>query len=258
MKPDMCRVFVFASVLGFVSAACAGPLTGVQQLLLVVPSDWKEVSTRLVCFERTNSSGEWRKCGRTISVVIGRNGLGWGTGLHPTNHLEGPSKREGDGKSPAGIFRLSGAFGYAELASVKWIRLPYVQCTSALECVDDPQSAHYNSTIERSKVAKPDWQSFEHMKRNDDLYRLGIFVDHNAHPAVAGRGSCIFIHIWEGRGIGTSGCTAMAPERLEELLEWLDPSKHPVLVQLPNSEYFRWRRAWELPELYFENDILAR
>jgi D-alanyl-D-alanine dipeptidase len=248
---------IFAAVWSAISAWSA-PLSDVQQVLLVVPSDWNQVSTRMICFERTNSSGEWRKWGRTVPVVLGRNGLGWGTGLHPTNDLRGPIKREGDGKSPAGIFRLSGAFGYAEATSAKWIRLPYVQCTSALECVDDPQSRHYNTTLERSKVSKPDWQSFEHMKRSDELYELGIFIDHNVSPTAAGRGSCIFMHIWEARGIGTSGCTAMARERLEEILRWLEPSRHPVLVQLPNNEYFSRRQAWELPELYFENDILTQ
>ena len=258
MKPQKRSAFVFAAVLGFVISAAAAPLSDVQQLLLVIPSDWDQVSARMLCFARTNTSASWQKWGRTIPVVVGRNGLGWGTGLHPTNDLQGPVKREGDGKSPAGIFRLSGAFGYEAPNAVKWIRMPYVQCTSALECVDDPQSAHYNTTLERSKVAKPDWQSFEHMLRNDDAYRLGLFVDHNANPPVSGRGSCIFVHIWEGPKTGTSGCTAMASERLEELLRWLEPSKNPVLVQMPKAEYFKERVAWKLPEDFVENDILEK
>jgi len=138
---------------------------------------------------------------------------------------------------------------------MKWIKIPYVQCASALECVDDPKSAHYNSIVDASKVAKPDWQSFEHMRRNDELYQLGIFVEHNQNPTVAGKGSCIFIHIWQGPTVGTSGCTAMTEERLTELLGWLDAPKIPVLVQLPKAEYFRWRFAWKLPELSIEEDF---
>jgi len=256
MKSARKCTLVFAAVLAFIAGACAQPLAGVQQLLLVVPSDWNQVSARMLCFERTNIAAPWRKWGRTIPVVVGRNGLGWGRGLHPTNDLQGPIKREGDGKSPAGIFRLSGAFGYAEPESVKWIHMPYVQCTSVLECVDDTQSAHYNTVVEHPKVAKPDWQSFEHMLRNDDAYRFGLFVDHNANPPVSGGGSCIFVHIWKDATTGTSGCTAMAAERLEELLKWLEPSKNPVLVQLPKAEYFRERVAWKLPEDFVENDIL--
>ena len=246
-------------VLAFLFMRVAGgaqPLADVQQVLLVVPSDWNEVSTHLICFERTNRTAIWEKFGHTIPVVIGRSGLGWGTGLHPTNDLTGPMKREGDGKSPAGIFRLTGAFGYEQPDSVKWIHLPYAQCTSMLECVDDPNSSHYNSILDASKVAKSDWRSFENMRRNDELYRLGIFVEHNQSPAIAGKGSCIFIHIWQGPTIGTSGCTAMAPERLTEILGWLEPTKRPVLVQLPKAEYFRWRFSWKLPELSTVDDKL--
>jgi D-alanyl-D-alanine dipeptidase len=251
MKPERKRGLAFTAVLAVATCVCANPLADVQQVLLVVPLDWNEVSTRLICFERTNRAS-WQKVGHTIPVVIGRSGLAWGSGLHPTNGLEGPMKHEGDGKSPAGIFRLSGAFGYEQPESMKWVRLPYVQCTSALECVDDENSAHYNGVIERSKIAKPDWHSAEHMRRPDDLYQLGIFVEHNQNPTVAGKGSCIFMHIWQGPTAGTSGCTAMAPERLTELLRWLDPVKQPALVQLPKAEYFRWRFSWRLPELSVE------
>jgi D-alanyl-D-alanine dipeptidase len=254
MKPERADPLAFAFLIAIAVTACADPLAEVQQLLLVVPSDWNAVSAHLVCFERTNSAAPWQKWGHTIPVVIGRGGLGWGRGLHPANGVDGPIKREGDGKSPAGIFRLTGAFGYEQPDSMKWIHLPYVQCGSALECVDDPKSSHYNATVERSKIGDKDWESSEHMRRTDDLYRLGIFVAHNQNPAVAGKGSCIFIHIWEGPTVGTSGCTAMAAERLTELLSWLEPTNNPVLVQLPKAEYLHWRFSWKLPEHSTEND----
>lgn len=39
----------------------------------------------------------------------------------------------------------------------------------------------------------------------------------------------------------------MAAENIQVLLGWLDPKKHPVLVQLPEAEYGRFRAAWSLP-----------
>ena len=179
--------------------------------------------------------------------LIGRNGLGWGAGLHSQAGLGGPIKREGDGKSPAGVFLLSGAFGYAPVKEMKWVRLPYVQCTAALQCVDDTNSARYNSLIKTDSVAQVDWCSAEAMRRTDDLYRLGILVEHNTKPMVPGGGSCIFLHIWAGPQTPTTGCTAMPAERLEQLLKWLRAEAKPVLVQLPQDQYRRLQRQWELP-----------
>ncbi|HEX8292528.1 MAG TPA: hypothetical protein VF570_12275, partial [Pyrinomonadaceae bacterium] len=79
--------------------------------------------------------------------------------------------------------------------------------------------------------------------------RWGLFVMHNAAPPAAGRGSCIFLHVWAGPGRGTAGCTAMEEASLTELLRWLDPKKRPLLLQLPESEYARRRTDWRLPAL---------
>jgi len=71
------------------------------------------------------------------------------------------------------------------------------------------------------------------MLRQDELYRWGILVDHNAGSPVAGNGSCIFMHIWRGPGEPTVGCTAMPAAEIEKVLGWLDPASQPLLVQLP-------------------------
>jgi L,D-peptidoglycan transpeptidase YkuD (ErfK/YbiS/YcfS/YnhG family) len=64
---------------------------------------------------------------------------------------------------------------------------------------------------------------------------------------VRGAGSCVFLHIWKGLGKGTAGCTATTSDTVEETIRWLDVSSHPVLVQLPESEYLRLRSAWSIP-----------
>jgi len=157
-----------------------------------------------------------------------------------------PGKREGDGRSPAGVFSLSGAFGYAPGGECPWIKLPYREATSTLKCIDDIRSRHYNRLVNAGEEPK-DWSSCEEMRRPDDQYRLGIVVEHNAAPAIPDRGSCIFIHIWKGPEVGTAGCTAMAPEDMETLLRWLDPAAVPVLIQLPESAYRQLKGPWELP-----------
>jgi D-alanyl-D-alanine dipeptidase len=202
-------------------------------------------------FARDNSDVRWKQIGAPINVVVGRNGLGWGRGLND-EITSAPQKKEGDGKSPAGIFRLSSAFGFAP-ASEMHLKLPYQQVTEMLECIDDIKSARYNSIVDRSQIANPDWNSSEKMLAIGEPYRLGAVVDHNVSPRVAGKGSCIFLHIWKGDDSGTSGCTAMEKSQMEKLTRWLDAQKNPVLVQLPEKEFHHLQHAWNLPLLKAPN-----
>ncbi len=228
------------------------PLAISEQLVLVVTRDWDAVNGVMRRFARTNgqaawSQSAWKQVGPDIPVVVGRHGLGWGRGLNPPYHLPGPVKKEGDGKSPAGIFRLSSAFGLAAPGAVKNIRLPYRQLTDGVECVDDVKSEHYNSIVDRAATARPDWDSSEKMRAITVQYRLGIVVDHNTDPREAGDGSCIFLHIWLDSKTPTTGCTAMAPQQMEALITWLNPADHPVLVQLPEKAYKHLKKNLRLP-----------
>jgi D-alanyl-D-alanine dipeptidase len=173
--------------------------------------------------------------------------MAWGTGLHGGAIGQGQVKQEGDGRSPAGVFRLNSAFGYAPRERAGEVKLPYVQAIATLECVDDPQSTHYNRIVDRADVENPDWKSSERMLRDDDQYRWGVVVDQNA-KGEPGCGSCVFLHVWEAPGKGTAGCTAMNPSSMEYLLRWLDAKKRPMLVQLPRAEFERLREAWGLPD----------
>jgi D-alanyl-D-alanine dipeptidase len=155
-------------------------------------------------------------------------------------------KKEGDGKSPAGVFSLLESFGYATAAESGIQTFPYRPLTPNTEGVDDPQSRSYNRIVEYTPGAPKDWNSAEQMLRNDELYRWGVVVGHNTKP-FAGAGSCIFLHLWEGPTKGTAGCTAMPLEKIEALVRWLDASKKPLLVQLPREEYERLKKDWELP-----------
>jgi len=230
--------------------------TTARQMLLVTTPDWRATSGTLRRFER-QVGGDWTAVGEPVAVVVGRNGLGWGIGLHGTDVPSGPSKAEGDGRAPAGVFRLSAAFGYADSLETG---LPYVP-TPGLHCVDDRASASYN--LVRDVPPDRDWDSHETMRRSDGLYRIGAIVAHNG-PGVAasllpegsrhantettpGGGSCIFLHVWSGPGSTPSGCTAMADPALAEILAWLAAAADPVLVQLPAPLATRLRTRWGLP-----------
>jgi len=178
-------------------------------------------------------------------VVVGRTGIAWGVGFDGVS-TEGPHKREGDGKAPAGMFPLDTVFGFAPPNSMRAVSLPYVQLLPSTECVDDTASAHYNTVVDRGSVPRVDWNSAEHM-RSISLYEVGVIVGYNANPPVKGRGSCIFLHVWAGAGSHTAGCTALEEQKLRNLISWLDPRKRPLLVQLTANDYTALRTRWSLP-----------
>ena len=181
-----------------------------------------------------------------LPVVVGKKGLGLGRGVVRLNLRGAPIKKEGDERAPAGIFRLPSAFGYAPSPSARWVRLPYLALSKRIEGIDDPRSRYYNKLVDRSKVAKVDWRSSEQMRRDDVLYKWGVVVDHNP-AAIPGAGSCIFLHVWKSPSSPTVGCTAMREKDLTGLLRWLDPGRHPILVQMPRPVYRSLQANYNLP-----------
>ena len=111
--------------------------------------------------------------------------------------------------------------------------MPWQTITPALEAIDDPASRFYNRIVDRARVAQPDWRSSERMAQIPG-YALGVLVAHNPRN-LPGAGSCIFLHLWLGKGRGTAGCTAVREGDLVKLVRWLDPEQQPVLVQLPRE-----------------------
>lgn len=174
--------------------------------------------------------------------------MAWGGDLPPGG--SGPVKREGDGRSPAGVFPITALFGDGAAASEvgRSARLPWFPATPDLKCVDDPSSRYYNRLVDRLRVGK-DWQSCEDMLRQDGRYEIGAVVGYNCDPVLPGAGSCIFLHVWEAPGAPTAGCTAMAREDMLALARWLDGALSPVLVQLPRAVYESVRSDWGLPAI---------
>lgn len=218
-----------------------------RQLILVITPDWNADHGTLQTFSRV--AQRWRAANDALPVVIGRAGSAWGLGLH--SRQPGPTKREGDGRSPAGVFAIGSAFGYASSESTD---LPYLALNADEYCIDVDGSPLYNRIVDASEVGSAAVAgSTEPMRRDlhangDDAYKIGFVIEHNARGN-AGAGSCIFAHLWKSADSSTSGCTAMAEPALRAVLSWLQPREHPVFVLLPRAEYARLRTAWKLPDI---------
>ena len=87
-----------------------------KQLIVVTTKNWSTSNGTLQRYEKTETTTDnWHKVGKAIHIKLGRNGLGWGRGLHTIPKNAKIFKKEGDGKAPAGIFSLKQAFGYFPL-----------------------------------------------------------------------------------------------------------------------------------------------
>ena len=199
--------------------------TETKQLLLVNANDMNSSIATLQAYEKINTI--WIKKFKPIKVNLGRNGLGWENNSLKKINSE-VLKYEGDGKAPAGLFSLSGFFGYNK----HQFDFPYQQLSHSDICVDDSKSQDYNKHLQTQNISV--YKSFEIMKRTDNLYELGIFVDYNKKN-LKKRGSCIFIHIQRDENSPTAGCTSMSKEKLLKIMKWLKFSKKPMLLQLPSS-----------------------
>lgn len=217
-----------------------------QQMVLVVSPDWNADHGTLRTYER--SADTWKEIGNRQPVMIGRKGSAWGLGLHPKS-LAGPSKQEGDGRSPAGVFDIGAAFGSA--ASVA-TALPYTAMQESHYCMDVSESPLYNRIVDASTVGadavagSTEPMRLDLKKQGDQRYRLGFVIEHNPQ-AVPNGGSCIFAHLWRQPGDATAGCTAMDDGVMSGLLGWLQPGRHPVFVLLPQAQYQQLHAQWDLP-----------
>jgi L,D-peptidoglycan transpeptidase YkuD (ErfK/YbiS/YcfS/YnhG family) len=221
------------------------------QIILVISNNWDDLHARVYLCERND--GKWA-VQKSFPAVCGKKGMAWGIGLYPKsiNVDFKPGKKEGDLKSPAGVFELGKSMGYALKLTVN-PRLEYMQITEGLQGVDDPVSRYYNQVVNLADFngeTKVDWKSHEEMKRHDDFYKWLITIKHNPEN-VAGFGSLIFFHVWKDENSGTPGCTATAEQNILELLKWLNREKHPVLIQLPKEAYLQHLTDWHLPFLKF-------
>jgi L,D-peptidoglycan transpeptidase YkuD (ErfK/YbiS/YcfS/YnhG family) len=128
------------------------------------------------------------------------------------------NKREGDGGTPHGRFRLLRLWWRADRSPRPQTRLPVMRITREIAWCEDPDSRLYNRPFRR----KPD-EPGDRLWRDDHLYDLIVELDHNARPRIAGRGSAVFVHLARPGFRPTAGCVALTRPALRHLLSRLGP-----------------------------------
>ncbi len=231
----LCTLAIWGQPLGRLAKDC-------RQFILVVAPDGNLPKAQLQRYEKKGD--QWRLVGSSIPGVLGRTGLAWGLGDVPAP-ADSLQKKEGDNRSPAGIYQITQLWLRKGIAAPAAGGFPVHRIQADTIGVDDPNSRYYNRILRSSQVRDQDWESWEKMDISD--YDRVLVVSHNLENPIPGRGSCIFIHRWDGADKPTSGCTAMAEKDLITIVQWLRPSAKPRLVQLTMKEAEDWRNSQKIP-----------
>ncbi|MGM0876439.1 MAG: L,D-transpeptidase family protein [Bacillota bacterium] len=181
-----------------------------KQMLVVESNATSSIYATLSLYEKTGDT--WRKT-LTTSAVLGKNGS--------SSH-----KREGDGKTPIGLFPLRSAFGTnTKPANVDY---PYIKTTSNDYWIDDSSSSDYNKWVTYKGAPSSKWDSYE--KLTNYMYRYAIIIGYNDQPIVKGKGSAIFLHVWRRSTSPTLGCIAISESKLVQVLKELKEEKNPHIL----------------------------
>ncbi|HSD92534.1 MAG TPA: hypothetical protein VLB11_05850 [Methyloceanibacter sp.] len=211
--------------------ACPPAIAEATRLLLVTTPDMDSVDATLTTFARETSAAPWERRSGPEPAVVGKAGLGWGLTFRDKAAPGEPLKLEGDKRTPAGIFAIGAPFGFAADD-----RPGYLQIKQGVQvCVDDPTSPFYSEIV---TLAEAGGASGEVMAEIP-LYERGIVVDYPTSRE-ARSGSCIFIHIWRGKGKGTVGCVAAPEPTVAAMQDFASPEGTSAIAILPETSKTRF------------------
>jgi L,D-peptidoglycan transpeptidase YkuD (ErfK/YbiS/YcfS/YnhG family) len=148
-----------------------------------------------------------------IPVVLGRTGIR-------------ANKREGDGATPRGQFRLRRLWWRADRSPRPPTLLPTARIDRRMAWCEDPGDRRYNQPFRRSASEPGD-----RLWRDDRLYDVIIEINYNTRPRIARRGSAVFLHVARPERSPTAGCVAFAAPDLRRLLGKLGP-RTQILIQI--------------------------
>lgn len=127
-------------------------------------------------------------------------------------------KREGDGGTPAGRFRVLAILYRPDRIRRPRTSLPVRPIRRQDGWCDDPGSRLYNRP-----VTLPHPAHHERIWREDRLYDVVVDLASNRRPAVPGRGSAIFLHVARPGFGPTEGCVAVRRDVIGRLVEGIGP-----------------------------------
>ena len=164
-----------------------------------------------VWMEEKDSDGNWKQIFSTSSGRIGYNGLG--------------KTKEGDGKTPEGVYSMGQVFG---IQPDPGSSQPYLQVDSSHYWVGDSTSPYYNQLVSTRNVSLDSTTKArsEHIVDFGSVYNYCVEIRYNASRTPYA-GSAIFLHCL-GQG-STGGCVAIPQSDLLTVIRRLQNNAKIVI-----------------------------
>ena len=166
-----------------------------QQLVIVSGTNG---SNARFSFHEKDSSGLWHEVIHA-PAYIGKNG--WG------------KTREGDVKTPTGVYTFTEAFGILEDPGCP---MGYTQVDDSHYWVGDSNSGRYNQFVSIRDYDDFDKKESEHIIDYNPGYQYCLNISWNS-DGIPKKGSAIFLHCYTKRKF-TGGCVAIPEEIMREVV----------------------------------------
>ena len=122
-------------------------------------------------------------------------------------------KKEGDKKTPAGLFSLGKVYYRKDKIRDLKTNLKKIVIKKKMAWCDDPNNKFYN------KLTFTNDKSKEKLYRKDNLYNIIVVINYNIKPIMKNKGSAIFIHLARKNYSGTMGCIGLKKKDLLDILK---------------------------------------
>jgi hypothetical protein len=137
--------------------------------------------------------------------------------------LKGLGKtREGDGRTPTGVFHLTTPFGILDDPGAN---MEYTKVTKYHYWCGESNSKYYNQLVDERTADRKHTSADEYLIDYKGVYNYCMFIDYNAE-GTPHRGSCIFLHC-TGKNKYTAGCVAVPEKTMKKILQWAGACNRP-------------------------------
>ena len=174
---------------------------------MVIVAAFNETATDAwVSLHEKQADGSWAMT-MTSPGFIGKNGLN--------------KTKEGDAKTPTGVFRFNRAFGIADDPGC---RIPYVKVDNDTYWSGDPREGfRYNELVSLKDLPDLDIESgdSEHIVDYPYHYQYCLNISYN-EEGTPGLGSAIFLHCLAPAKPFTGGCVSIPEDHMKYVMQHVD------------------------------------
>jgi L,D-peptidoglycan transpeptidase YkuD (ErfK/YbiS/YcfS/YnhG family) len=171
--------------------------------MLIVAAFSEDATDAWISLHVKQSDGSWHMI-MTSPGFIGKNGLG--------------KTREGDAKTPTGVFHFNRAFGIADDPGCA---IPYVKVDGVTYWSGDPREGyHYNELVSLKELPGLDLESgdSEHIVDYPYHYQYCLNISYN-EEGTPGLGSAIFLHCLAPAKPFTGGCVSIPEDHMRFVMQ---------------------------------------